>query len=406
MLILFSWLFSLLPIALVTGPFLPDLIVVSIGLFYIFILFKENDLKKLRSNFVFYFILFYFILILSSLLSENILFSFRSSLFYIRYLFFVLGASYLINEYPKLLDNFYNVLLITLCFLIFDTFFQYFFNVNLIGYERIEPYNYLSGIFNDENVLGSYISRLLPIFIGLYYIRINSNFNSFLFFLVIILSSILVFMSGERAAFFLLCLSSVIIILLTHSFLKIRIFLSLIITTSIVLIILFVPKIKDRMIDQTISSFGFGQTNIYFFSEGHHSLFLSSFEMFKEKPFLGQGPRMFRKLCNNEKYLISHNENMEKHCTSHPHNTYVQLFAETGIIGGTFIFIIFLFINYLFIKQLLSKFYSKIKAISNYRICMMSGIYITLWPLITTGNFFNNWISVFYFLPLCFLARK
>lgn len=405
MVIFFSVMFSLLPIALITGSFLPDFIVVSIGLFYLFILFKDKRWKDLQISFVYIFLIFYLIIILSSLLSDNIYFSLRSSLFYFRYLFFVLGVSYLINKKPELVNYFYNVLSIALIFLIFDTFFQYFFNVNLLGYERIEPYNYLSGIFNDENILGSYIARLLPIFIGISYIRINNKKSSFLIVLIIILSSTLVLMSGERAAFFLLCLNGFIIILLTKKFLKLRIFITLLFCASVVFALILMPKVKDRMINQTISSFGFGGENIYLFSEGHHSLFLLSYEMFKEKPILGQGPRMFRKLCDKDKYLNSH-KNITKHCTSHPHNSYVQLFAETGAIGGIYVLIIFLFINFIFIRQLISKFTNKILTLSDFRICMISGIYITLWPFITTGNFFNNWLSIFYFLPFCFLIQQ
>ena len=298
-----------------------------------------------------------------------------------------------------------SVKLINSLSLIFDTFFQYFFNVNLLGYERIEPYNYLSGVFGDENILGSYIARILPIFIGISYTRLNNKRSAILIGLIIVLSSTLVLMSGERAAFFLLCLNSFIIILLTKKFIKPRIFISLLVCVSVVFALILMPKVKDRMINQTISSFGFGEENIYLFSEGHHSLFLLSFEMFKEKPILGQGPRMFRQLCDKDKYLNSHN-NITKHCTSHPHNTYAQLFAETGIMGGIYISMIFLFINFIFCKQLISKFYKKISPLSDFRICMISGVYITLWPFITTGNFFNNWLSVLYFLPFCFLIKQ
>ena len=41
--------------------------------------------------------------------------------------------------------------------------------------------------------------------------------------------------------------------------------------------------------------------------------------------------------------------------------------------------------------------------LSDYEICLFASIYITLWPFIPTGNFFNNWLSVIYFLPVGFL---
>ena len=33
----------------------------------------------------------------------------------------------------------------------------------------------------------------------------------------------------------------------------------------------------------------------------------------------------------------------------------------------------------------------------------MSGMVITLWPFIPTGNFFSNWLNVVYYLPVGFL---
>ena len=47
-------------------------------------------------------------------------------------------------------------------------------------------------------------------------------------------------------------------------------------------------------------------------------------------------------------------------CSNHPHNTYLQLFAELGVFGFLFIFILFLYV----FKNLIS--YSLMKYKSNY----------------------------------------
>ena len=39
---------------------------------------------------------------------------------------------------------------------------------------------------------------------------------------------------------------------------------------------------------------------------------------------------------------------------------------------------------------------------SDFMICIMAAIFINIWPIIPTGNFFNNWISIVYYLPLGF----
>ena len=40
--------------------------------------------------------------------------------------------------------------------------------------------------------------------------------------------------------------------------------------------------------------------------------------------------------------------------------------------------------------------------LSDFSICIMAAIFINIWPIIPTGNFFNNWISIVYYLPLGF----
>ena len=70
-----------------------------------------------------------------------------------------------------------------------------------------------------------------------------------------------------------------------------------------------------------------------FLTEFHDSMYKTSFKMFKSNLLLGVGPKMFRKECRNNKYYIDKNS-----CNTHPHNTYIQLLAETGNIGFWYVF--------------------------------------------------------------------
>ena len=81
---------------------------------------------------------------------------------------------------------------------------------------------------------------------------------------------------------------------------------------------------------------------------------------------------------------------------THPHNIYLQLFSETGLLGGLFIFFIFIYVSFLIFFSNIS-FEKKIILIS---------IFFNLYPFITTGNFFNNWMSMLYFYPLGILYLK
>ena len=77
-----SFLLCLIPIALVTGPFLPDLFLSIISLLYLIFFFKNDKLDFLFLKIsISIGLAFYFIIVLGSIFSENILISLKSSLF-------------------------------------------------------------------------------------------------------------------------------------------------------------------------------------------------------------------------------------------------------------------------------------------------------------------------------------
>ena len=86
-------------------------------------------------------------------------------------------------------------------------------------------------------------------------------------------------------------------------------------------------------------------------------------------------------------------------CSTHPHNTYVQILSEIGIFG-------FLLIVCIFLKTLFSNFKILItKENFNYNksyYFINLSIIINIMPLIPSGSFFNNWICLIIFFPIGF----
>ncbi len=91
---------------------------------------------------------------------------------------------------------------------------------------------------------------------------------------------------------------------------------------------------------------------LLFFLIEHESHAISSIEIFKDNPILGVGPKKFRFECGKEKYNIS-----KFSCSTHPHNFYIQLLAETGIVGSIIplilLFYIILFLQKIYITKFL-----------------------------------------------------
>ena len=94
-----SLLIYLLPLALLTGPFISDLIVTFLAISFICYVTLENKFNFFNNNFFYYLAILYFILIISSFNSDYVLFSLKSSATYIRHIFFIMLVLYLMLLY-------------------------------------------------------------------------------------------------------------------------------------------------------------------------------------------------------------------------------------------------------------------------------------------------------------------
>ena len=140
------------------------------------------------------------------------------------------------------------------------------------------------------------------------------------------------------------------------------------------------------------------QSNLILFSEQHEAHFRSAFEIYKDNKLTGIGVNQFRNKCSEFKY----NFGEELTCSTHPHNTYLQLLAELGLLGSILIILIFLACLVRFQFLLLKDKKSSDSKIIIYETFLIISILISLWPLFPTLNFFNNYINVIYFLPIGF----
>ncbi|MDC3177028.1 O-antigen ligase family protein [Pelagibacteraceae bacterium] len=389
-------LFLFLPILLITGPFLSDLAIVIISILFLVQIFKDkNNLFYLTNYFFLFFLIWYSYLIFTSLNSNYMLLSFESTLFYFRYGLFALAIFYLLNKDPSVLNLFPQVLIIIFIVLSVDGIFSFFYGYNFIGIEYGNKNNYrVTSFFGDESILGSYLIRLLPLVFLINQKKLNSNFNKIFFIIFLILVDITIVLTGERAAFFLNILLNFLLIFLINKFRNILIIKNLLCIIIISLLFFVFPQKKERLFDFTLEQFNFKGEVTYIFSKDHHYHYLTAYNMFLDKPLFGHGPKSFRKVCDEQTYVEFNG------CSTHPHNTYIQLLAETGTIGFIFIFGIFISINLIFLKQIYYGFKDKInKYNDNLIICLMC-LYLNLFPFIPTGSFFNNWMNIIYFIPL------
>ena len=188
------------------------------------------------------------------------------------------------------------------CFLILiiDGSIQFYFEKNIIGIPK-HPTR-LSSFFGEELIFGSYLSRFLPIFIGVFFLSKFSkkNINLYLFLLLTITTIVLIYLSGERTAFLLTLMSITYIFVMINKYSKHFLFITIVSFLFLTLININNPVIKGRMIDYTKDQLRINKNSVHNLDiyMGHY---LIAKELFQKNPILGVGPKNYTQHCNNNK---------------------------------------------------------------------------------------------------------
>ena len=435
-------IFFLFPFGLSMSIFIVDLLASIAGLILIYIfVFKINFINFIEpiKKQVYIFLLFFVIILFSLFFSNDFEYSFLPSFFYFRYFLVSLGIFYLFKKY-----NFMNHIFLTsllLCFFLVacDSLIQYIFLQNIFGYNlpnftavlsNQNVTRYVTSFFDQEKKLGSYVIRLLPFLISLTLLHMPRKF--YLDKIFIFIAGILIFFTTERTGLFLY----IIFIFFYFLIFKNKIYKILFILASCLILFQNNPNFVNKYYYGTLTQFGvyewgrsfdqvpikyvfkknenFNLKKLNYYSVEHENLVFTGFSIFKRNILTGSGIKTFYNSCNNLrkiglKFYIndsSYNWNRRNYlkCSTHPHSTYIQLLSDTGIFS--FLIIAFIFFNVLYMNLKILYFFlrnRKIKTVNNELIAyyiINSGILISIFPLVPSGNFFNNWLSLITFYPL------
>ena len=389
-----------LPIALVTGPFLPDLIVVICSLLFLFDSFRLKLFKYYNNNFFKIFFSFFIILNLSTIFSEN--FSlFKYSIGYIRYGLFSIFLFYVLKniEHSKLFLS-YSIIF-TFVLLLFDGYFQFIFNKNIFLFELQkyrENFFYVTSFFNEEKKLGGFFVKMFPLFIfSIFLFRDklkNIKLEKICSF-AILLIFFLVILTTERVSIFVITILISIVFFKSSILFKPKILFLSITIFSIAFLFYFQPeilyKIKSILYSSGLVHPGYSNSGTilgeydegkFIFSKYHHLQIITSINLFLESPFFGVGPKNFKNVVLTG---------------WHPHNYSFQILAEIGIFGFIIFVSTFFFLLFKFFKIFFNFNNREINGELN--IYLIAGFLLNLFP-IPSGDFFNNWVNILIYFPV------
>lgn len=395
-----EWIICLFPLFIILRSFTLNLFLIICSIILI-INIKSILLKILKKKWVIIFFCLITFLIFNSFFAQDFENSLKNSVSQLRFLFFSLFIYLFIGTSAKLEKIlFFQSIIIFLVSL--DVFYQYFDqnNLDILGFSGNPEIQRLSGPFGDELIVGAFITYLsIPIYsFVINKFRTFDNLTKSYSVLFIFISFFSVLLSGERMNTIVISGSLIILFLLNFS-LKRSFFLVGLLFISLLLSYTNIEKFKIR-------TDSFFQEISYLEKNNHIRLISSAYNVWKDNKLNGVGNKNFRIVCDESK--LDSFTKLNQLCSSHPHNLYLELLSETGLIGAI---LFFMFIYFLFFENLNKLNFKKILN-EPILVGAIIVIFSYIWPIRSSGSIFTTfnatffWINIGYFLVITKELKK
>ena len=162
------YLYLFIPLGIVAGPLIPDLIISLLAFYFIIFYFDKIIFYIKKYNFLKILTIFCLLNIVTSFFSENIYASLKNSITYLRFPILIILSIYFLKNKIDFFKYFYLILFATILVVCLDALLQFFYGQNIFGFVSNSK-NRISGLFHDEYILGSYLVRFTPILISLFF---------------------------------------------------------------------------------------------------------------------------------------------------------------------------------------------------------------------------------------------
>jgi O-antigen ligase len=366
-----------------------DITIVLISILFLYYSHKNIGWGWIKEKwFCFALIFSAYCMIINSALSINPTESLAYSIFFVRWPLFAMALAYWVLNDTKSLKRFFLSMTIVLVFIIFDTWWQFFFDKDIFGFSKMFPQGRLTGPFQGNPQVGVWISKLillLPLFLILYNKMKFQDFRnnlSYGFFIIFSLLFLTIFITGERMAF-LMNISCIFIFLAGLTLDKILSYkkilaLSLISFSGILTFALSFPDARRYAINSTIEKI------LNWRSSDYGLVWQSAYDVWMQSPFFGAGLHKYREACENLGIYGTYLDPTGPGVCFHPHNITLQLLSETGIIGFVLFYLMVIFLAIASLRT-----YFKKKLWLNFAI-VFSIIFSCFLPIQSGTSFFAN----------------
>ncbi|MDA9816942.1 O-antigen ligase family protein [Alphaproteobacteria bacterium] len=379
----------------ILGPFIylierdpADLWLTSIGIIFLVRCFKKNDWLWASQFWFKSALALWLFSLFSAVTGPDPLFTFQQGFVWIRFPIYAAAAQAWL---AKDKDIRIVMLLSILCAMILICFI-------LIAENILEPKGKLMWPYGDA-VPGSYLTKIsLPLFCVLVAVSVRYiNYLSLFSFIIVFFSLIVSLMIGERINLIIrICAGFLASILWKPNF-KLIIILFLIISTGFSYTLLKRPDIKTHYFVHFIKYVPILNTSD---DNSYWGAWRGGIQQGIQNPMKGIGPSGTRNSCKKLNDDIPEWLPGKNYCGNHPHNFYIQLFAESGIIGLTLGALMFGSIIITCFKARLD----------NKNCPMAATAFVTpfalFFPFQQFGSFFGQWGNLFIWFAIAFALSQ
>ena len=162
---IFSYLILLVPLFLITGPAIPDIVITFGVIFGIFYIINEKYWWLFKINIIKISLIFWIGILFISLFAYNRFDSFVDSSIFIRFLLIPIFIYFIFFRENKIFEITLIVIFFLVMFVCLDSAYQFLnytsengFGEDLLGFKS-NWYGRLTGPFGDELIPGSYVSK-------------------------------------------------------------------------------------------------------------------------------------------------------------------------------------------------------------------------------------------------------
>ena len=193
-----------------------------------------------------------------------------------------------------------------------------------------------------------------------------------------LISIIMSVLTGERINFLIRACSGMLAALVWQPNWRRYIILIVVEIFAVAAVFMAMPNVQNRFVNAVVNSLPTGSHSDYYQVMG------AGLTVFETAPVLGIGPATYRELCPS---ILG--KTPEFRCDNHPHNYYIQILTETGVIGlitGSVMIISIIWAAFAGWRQ------NRANVVAATAFVIPFGLFF---PIQSTGDFFGQWNNIF-----------